>query len=411
MFTYEELKSIDRLAGSPTFIYSEEGLKHSAAQLLAFPHAFGLCVRFAMKACPSKAVLQLMNEAGVHIDASSGYEARRAMMAGIPASHIQLTAQEYPHGMEELFSQGVVFNACSLYQLEEYGKKFPGTHVSVRINPGLGSGHSNRTNVGGPSSSFGIWKDLIPDILDIAKKYNLTIHKMHTHIGSGSDPEVWKKVSLMSLEMVKLFPDVCVLNLGGGFKVGRMPDEKTTDIQAIGEPIKQAFIDFAAANQRKLKLEIEPGTYMVANNGWLLSRVIDKVHTGAQGYTFLKVNTGMTEITRPSLYGANHPIYIISAQNRNGTENLLVAGHCCESGDILTPEPGNPEGLGIRALNPAEIGDYCLIGGAGAYCSGMSTKNYNSFPEAAEVMWHKDGTFRIIRKRQTLEQIVANETL
>ena len=84
-------------------------------------------------------------------------------------------------------------------------------------------------------------------------------------------------------------------------------------------------------------------------------------------------------------------------------------GHCCESGDILTPAENDPEALKPRKLSKAEIGDYCVIDGSGAYCSSMSTSNYNSYPASAEVLISKNGKVSLIRKRQTIEQIVENE--
>jgi diaminopimelate decarboxylase len=86
-----------------------------------------------------------------------------------------------------------------------------------------------------------------------------------------------------------------------------------------------------------------------------------------------------------------------------------VVGHCCESGDVLTPSPGNPEALDPRTLPKARIGDLLVVGGAGAYCSAMAAKNYNSFPEAPEVMILPDGSIELIRKRQTLDQVLQNE--
>jgi len=117
----------------------------------------------------------------------------------------------------------------------------------------------------------------------------------------------------------------------------------------------------------------------------------------------------MTEILRPSLYGAQHTMEVLSAQPATTTQPVLVVGHCCESGDILTPAPGEPEVLAPRELSVAEVGDYLLITGAGAYCAAMPAKNYNSFPEAPEVLREVDGAFRLIRKRQRVEAIWENE--
>ncbi|MFT5124416.1 MAG: diaminopimelate decarboxylase, partial [Verrucomicrobiales bacterium] len=95
--------------------------------------------------------------------------------------------------------------------------------------------------------------------------------------------------------------------------------------------------------------------------------------------------------------------------NRSGTNAYIISGHCCESGDMLTPSPDDPEQLLPRELAEARIGDVLVIDGAGAYCSAMCAKNYNSFPETAEVLVEANDGFRLIRKPQTLDQILANE--
>lgn len=106
------------------------------------------------------------------------------------------------------------FNACSLSQLEKFGQLFPGAKCGIRFNPGKGSGGTGKTNVGGPSSSFGIWYELKNEVKKIAEKYNLTIMRIHTHIGSGSDPVIWQQVAKSSLSLVEEFPLVTTLNLG-----------------------------------------------------------------------------------------------------------------------------------------------------------------------------------------------------
>jgi diaminopimelate decarboxylase len=238
------------------------------------------------------------------------------------------------------------------------------------------------------------------------------VERIHTHIGSGTDPAVWQKVAGMSLALTRHFPSVHTLNLGGGYKVARMPTEKGTNLQTVGAPVRDAFAAFAAETGRKLRLEIEPGTYLVALAGVLVATVQDVVDTGADGYTFLRLDSGMTEILRPSLYGAQHPLQVVPVLAPAHAPRIrpqVVVGHCCESGDILTPAPGDSEGLLPRELPAADPGDLLVIGGAGAYCAGMSAKNYNSFPEAPEVLLRADGLPRLIRRRQALEQIVANE--
>ncbi len=409
--TEDQARRIQAEFGTPVFVYDERTLERRAREVLAFPNAFGLTARFAMKALPNAAVVRLFHRLGLKIDASSGYEAERAIRAGVPAADIQITAQELPKNLEELVRQGCQFNACSLRQLSEYGRLFPNTEVSVRVNPGLGSGHSNRTNVGGPSASFGIWHEHLDEAYAAAANHGLRITGMHTHIGSGSDPEMWVRCAELSLGIVARMPEVTRLSLGGGYKVARMSTEKQTDLRDIGGRMAAQFEAFAREHGRKLHLEVEPGTYLVANAGALVCTIIDVVDTGASGNTFIKVDAGMTENTRPSLYGAQHPIVVVpkAAGETRGEGDYLVVGHCCESGDIFTPEPDNPEGLRPRRLTRPEPGDALVMEACGAYCAAMSAKNYNSFPECAEVLLCADGTPKLIRRRQTLDQVLQNE--
>jgi diaminopimelate decarboxylase len=302
----------------------------------------------------------------------------------------------------------VLYNACSLHQLENFGKLFPGQELSVRINPGLGSGSTNRTNVGGPGSSFGIWHEQLENVKALAARHGVKITRMHSHIGSGTDPVVWKRVARMSLSIAGMLPEVRVLNLGGGFKIARVPADKATDLKDVGEHVRGEFTDFKQRTGRALHLEIEPGTALVANAGCIVATVIDVVDTGKDGYLFAKLDTGMNEVTRPSLYGAQHPIDVLVTEER-GAAKVVFVGPCCESGDILTPAPGDPEALAPRDVPRPRIGDLVVVGGAGAYCAAMSTINYNSYPQAPEVMHEPDGALRLLRKRQTFEQVIANE--
>jgi len=405
--TQDEALAIRNQFGTPVYVYDQKTLEAAADQVLAFPNAFGLTARYAMKALPTAEIVRIFAGKGLDIDASSGYEAERAIRAGVAPERIQLTAQQIPDNLKELVDQGVWYTACSLNQLDRYGQLFPETEVTIRINPGLGSGHNNRTNVGGPSSAFGIWHEQLPEIFELQQKYSLRISRMHTHVGSGGDPAVWDRCASMSLDIVAKLPDVNRLSLGGGYKVGRMSGEETTDLNAIGAPVVKDFEQFAQEHGRELHLEVEPGTFLVGNAGALVCEVMDVIDTGENGYHFIKIDSGMTELLRPSMYGAQHPMVLLG--DGSATRNYIIVGHCCESGDLLTPQPGNPEGLDPRELPIATIGDTLVIGGAGAYASGMSAKNYNSFPESAEVLIRTDRTPKLIRARQTLAQIIANE--
>jgi diaminopimelate decarboxylase len=405
--TPTEVAEIRTRFGTPCYVYDRASLEAAARTALAFPHAFGLTVRYAMKANSNHAVLRIFRELGLHIDASSDPEVERALRAGFAPSHIQLTSQMPSLRLEELVGRGVLYNACSLHQLDRFGRAFSGREVTIRVNPGLGSGSTNRTNTGGPASSFGLWHAYLEEAKALAARHRLVIRGLHTHIGSGGDPAVWTRVARLVLEIADRLPDVTTVSLGGGFKVARMPDETATDLAQVGNVVREAFVAFAERTGRRLHLEIEPGTYLVAKAGAVVATCVDVVATGPEGYLFAKLDTGMTEVTRPSLYGAQHPITVVAAERPPA--RVVFVGPCCESGDILTPAPGDPEALAPRDVPRPEIGDLVVVEGAGAYCAAMSTAGYNSYPQAPEVLRERDGGLRLVRRRQTLDQALANE--
>ena len=420
---------------TPCFVYDATTFKKAAQQMLSFPNPFGLTVRFAMKASPTKAILKLLHKEGLHFDASSAYEAERAIAAGIPASFVSLSSQQLPRSTK-IINDGVSFNACSNRQLKwfsifipnlsklninfnysskskknnfRFGENFHGGSVGLRLNPGKGTGETVKTIVAGKDSAFGIWHEDLDEVKEMIAKYELKVVRIHTHIGSGTDTETWGKVAKLSLGLVEQFPDVTILNLGGGFKVNRM-SWSWTDIQSIGTSVSHEIQQFYERTNRKLHLEIEPGTFISAFSGYILSSIEDLLTTGRDGHNFIKLDAGMTEILRPSLYDAQHPLFIVPTSTRPSQDKILfsVVGHCCESGDLITLRNEKDELIPVE-LDHCEIGDLFVIGAAGAYCAAMSTKNYNSFPEAPEVMLDDDLNIHLIRSRQTLAQITQNE--
>jgi diaminopimelate decarboxylase len=408
--TPEEVNDITSEYGTPVFAYDEVSLREQASKALSFSAPYGLTVRYAMKANPNRHILEIFRGLGLSIDASSGNEIHRALNAGFGPEEISLTAQQLPGDFADLAQKGVSFNLSSLTQLKQWGENLPGTNVGVRINPGIGSGHVARTNVGGPSSSFGIWHEYIDEVHALAKQHNLTINRLHTHIGSGADPGSWNKAVGLSLDMVQRFPDVTTLNIGGGFKVGRMSGEPTTDLHAVSQHVTKLLRKFTRQTGRELHLELEPGSYLTVNTGSLITKIHDIVDTGTNGYTFLKIDGGMTELVRPAMYGAQHPIVVVNDRPRQ-IKKYVVVGRCCESGDMLTPAPNDPELMAPRPLQQAEIGDLVVVEGVGAYCAAMNVSGYNSIPATAEVLLKADGTIRLIRRAQTLDELLAGEVV
>jgi diaminopimelate decarboxylase len=397
--------------GTPAYVYDEATLAGLAKLVTSFDAPFGLVPRFAVKANPCRAVLRLFDAAGLAFDASTVWEARRVVAAGISPAKVQLTAQFLADDFTELVRAGARVTACSVSQLDRLGRAFPGADVGVRINPGRGSGGNNRTNVAGPGASFGIWHEHLGAARETAARHRLKIRWAHHHVGSGGDPVKWAHIAETTLKLVDSLPDVETVNLGGGFKVARVEGEAQSDLAEAARESAALLVAFAKRTGRNLRLEIEPGTFLTANAGAIVARVVDVVDTGKKGHVFAKLDAGMAEILRPSLYGAQHPIRFVAADGapRGEPRPLLVVGPCCESGDLLTPAPGNPEALGERTLPVPRIGDLAVVGGAGAYCASMAARNYNSIPAAPEVLRRADGSLALARRRQTLDDVLRDE--
>ena len=409
-----EAAEVRKRFGTPCYVYDRSTLEAAARSALAFPHAFGLTVRYAMKANSCRAILTLFRDLDLRIDASSDFEVERALRVGFAPERIALTSQAPSRRLRSFVEGGIRFTACSLLQLERFGEAFRGRDVTLRVNPGLGSGATNRVNTGGPASSFGIWYEQLDEAKAMAARHGVTIVGLHTHIGSGSVPAVWTRVARMALEIAERLPEVIVVSLGGGFKVARIEGESGTDLAAVGSTVRDEFLAFRSRTGRLLDLEIEPGAYLTANAGAIVATCVDVVSTGRKGYTFAKLDAGMTELLRPALYGAQHPIEVIAGDGTGGAAQresapTVFVGPCCETGDVLTPAPGDPEGLAPRHVARPEVGDIVVIGSAGAYGAAMAAGGYNSYPAAPEVMRDAPGEFRLARRRQTLEQLVANE--
>jgi len=423
---------IEKNFWSPVYVYSEEELEKSAKDFLAFPSAFWCDTRYAMKANSNVNILKIFKNLGLKIDASSEYEAYRAMNAWFAPEDISISAQEFPTQAEDLIKKWVFINATSLYQIEEIWKiinklstdgfnHLKNYKIWVRINPGTWDWAFKAISTWWTTSGFWIWHEKIPEIKELAKKYNLKITKIHIHIGSENTPESWVNSANIWLGFVETFEDVVSLDLGWGFKKAIMPYEKSADLQAIWEAVKEKFEEFYNKTWRKIALEVEPWKSLVINSASVITKVVDIVDTGENWYKFIRTNSWMTEMPRVPMYWVQEPIYVVKnnpsqpsfntkgRSNNEQKEDYVVIGHCCESGDLLTCKLYEQETIEPRTLDKAEIWDLIVVDWVWAYNSSMSMKNYNSFPEVGELMIMKDWIIKEIRKREKLEEIWRNE--
>jgi diaminopimelate decarboxylase len=379
-----------------------------------------LVVRYAMKANSARAVLKIVREAGLWIDAVSGNEVLRAARAGFPLGGnppvIMLTSDVYrDNALEVVLRHGVMPNVGSpgqIAQLAAAGYRGP---IAMRTNPGFGHGHVQACDTGGPSSKHGIWYEdpILADARKMAGAAGLKIVALHAHIGTGPDPREFdrnaRKLVDFFASILPSFPDVDAVNFGGGIPHPYRPGREPYDLAWLRPVLLDAVERFAAVRGRPVRVEIEPGRYPVAGMGLLVARVHDVKTTRdnekGKGHRFVMVDAGFCDLVRPAMYGAYHHISVVGKGAGRTPELLVVAGPLCESGDVFTRD--EHELLDPRPLPLPETGDLLVLHDAGAYGTAMSS-NYVSQGRVPIVLWDK-GTPTLIARRETVEDLVRTE--
>jgi diaminopimelate decarboxylase len=407
-------QSIPELAkkfGTPVYVYEAATICQRIAELAQFD-----VVRYAQKSCSNIAILDLMRRNGVLVDAVSAGEVMRAMAAGYKpgqADHpteIVYTADIFDReAMEIVVKHDIHVNCGSPDMISQYGERMPGRGITLRINPGFGHGHSQKVNTGGAQSKHGIWHEQLEECLELATKYKLSITGLHMHIGSGTDLEHLSKVcgAMQNAAMV-IGSSIKSISAGGGLPVPYREGQQYVDVEAYFKLWDAARHHLAKQFGHEISLEIEPGRFLVAESGYLLSE-IRAIKTMGEN-TFFLVDAGFNNLARPILYGAYHPMAICPADGATANrpaKNVVVAGPLCESGDIFTQEEGGF--VTSRPLPGAKVGDFLVIGVAGAYGYAMAS-NYNSKPLVAEVLIESSKA-NIVRRRQSLEELIQNESI
>ena len=400
-----------RQFGTPVFVYDAETILARIADLAAFD-----CVRYAQKACSNLAILDLVRRQGGLVDATSAGEIARALAAGfLPAGEpppIVYTADIFDReALELVTAHGIHVNCGSPDMIDQLGERVPGAEITLRINPGFGHGHSRKTNTGGEHSKHGIWHEELGAALARAAARGLTVVGLHVHIGSGSDLHHLSRVAAeMERFAREVGPSVRSISAGGGLPVPYRVGEAYVDLDAYFRVWERVRRRLEEGFEHPVRLEIEPGRYLVAESGYLLTEIRAIKRMGAN--TFYLVDAGFNNLARPVLYGAYHPMSIVPREGgADGQERplheVVVGGQLCESGDIFTQEEGGS--VVPLALPVAEVGEYLVMESAGAYGFVMSS-NYNSKPFAAEVLV-RDGKAHLIRERQRLEDLVRGEVI
>ncbi len=395
-----------RYAG-PFWAYDAGIIQQRIAQLSAFD-----VVRFAQKACSNIHILRLMRAAGVKVDSVSLGEIERAIAAGYQpgGEDIVFTADVFDQPtLARIAELKVPVNAGSVDMLHQLGEVSPGHAAWLRINPGFGHGHSQKTNTGGENSKHGIWHSDLPLALAAIQQHGLRLVGLHMHIGSGVDYAHLQQVCDAMVDQVMTFgQDLQAISAGGGLSIPYRVGEEAIDTQHYYGLWNGARERIAAHLGHAVKLEIEPGRFLVAESGVLVSQVRAVKAMGSRH--FVLVDAGFSDLMRPSMYGSYHHISLLPVDGRalgDATIESVVAGPLCESGDVFTQLEGGK--VETRALPAAQVGDYLVFHDTGAYGASMSS-NYNSRPLIPEVLF-ENGAAREIRRAQTIAELLALELI
>lgn len=395
--TNELLQQIAEEVGTPVYVYDADVIASQYRSLTKSFKKAPVKIHYAMKALTNTAVLKLIRSLGGGLDAVSIEEVLLGLRAGFSPQEILFT----PNGVafqeiQEAVSLGVVVNIDNLAILEEFGATYGNAYpVCVRLNPHIMAGGNANISVGHIDSKFGISIYQLRHIQRIVENYDILVEGLHMHTGSDIvDPDVFLQGAELLYDAAFHFPNLRFLDFGSGFKIAYRPTDVVTPIEQIGAKIAASFNEFTERFGKPLELWFEPGKFLVSDAGNLLVSV--NVVKQTTSTVFLGVNSGQNHLIRPMFYNAYHHIENIS--NPNGNQKLYsVVGYICET-DTFGYD---------RMIAEAKTGDVLAIRNAGAYGFSMSN-NYNSRLRPAEVMV-KDGQFYVIRKRETLEDIVRNE--
>jgi diaminopimelate decarboxylase/aspartate kinase len=328
---------------------------------------------YALKANPHPDILRRVAGQGVGFDCVSLAEIERVFEAvpGIEPDRILFTPNFAPCAeYERALALGVHVTIDNLFVLQHWLDVFKGSSVFLRVDTGIGRGHHHHVKTAGAQSKFGIPVEELDEVARLAKEGDITIRGLHAHAGSGVfDVENWTQVGSVLVGLVKRFPEVQYIDVGGGLGVPDRVDGRVLDLARLDEAL--AKVKGALPG---VELWLEPGRFLVANAGVLLTRVTQtKVKSGIR---YVGVSTGMNSLIRPALYGAHHDIVNLTRYGEPANISANVVGPICESSDFLGHD---------RLLTECKSGDVLLIATAGAYGRAMSS-NYNLRAPAEELL-------------------------
>lgn len=394
-------EALARRFGTPLYAYSAQAVRDRLEALRGAFRRREPLVCYALKANSNGAVCRVLARAGAGADIVSGGELARALKAGFAPSRVVFsgvgkTEEEMAAGLRAGL---LTFNVESAEELDalarvagRLGKRAP---VSVRLNPDVDPRTHPHITTGRAENKFGVeTEEAVALYRRAARDARLRVVGVQCHIGSQIvDVAPYKKAAASVARTLKRLEALGIrlshIDVGGGIGIS-YKDETPLPLRTLARALEEAFAPWPEA-----RLLLEPGRYLVADAGILLTKVLYRKKTTKR--RFVIVDGAMTDLPRPALYDAWHPVEAVRPR-RGASAVVDVVGPVCESGDFLARG---------RRLPPLERGDLLAVRKAGAYGFAMSSQ-YNSRPRAAEVLVD-GGRARLVRRRETLKDLDAAE--
>ena len=392
----KELKNIADKFGTPAYCYSEHTIRERCRALAGLFPDLPVKWLYAMKANDNPFLLDIVKEEGFGFDTVSIEEVELARRFVEDANNIFYTESNMSDAeMEYAVKSGVRLNIGSFSRLKSFCEHPESKSCSIRIKPDIGDGLHQRVTTGNRDSKFGIRLDILDECLRIAKDSGVKITGIHVHIGSGiREPRNLLAAMERMAELATLFPDLERINFGGGLPVPYRDEDEAfslDEFKRIAHPLLQQLND---RYEGRIDYFFEPGRYIMAPAGVLLSQVTSVKDQG--NVTYIGTDTGFNHLARPILYHAYHRVLNISRIDDPETTEYSISGNICESTDILARD---------RMLPEAHEGDLLAFADAGAYGMTMASE-YNRRRYPAEVLIKSDGSQQCIRPRLDPEQAI-----
>lgn len=404
-FKGNNIEEIARQYGTPLYVYNEDILVEKMHDVRDTITKYPYQCNYSIKANSNLELLKIALREGLSCDAMSEGELRLLMKAGFPKDRIFFVPNNIDENeMQFAIDNDILTSLDSIDQLEMFGRLNPGGRCAVRINPGVGAGHHDKVVTAGKNTKFAISMEDVDEIFVVAKKYDLKVIGINQHVGSlYMTPEPFLEAVDNLIEVAGKFGKLEFIDFGGGYGIPyhKLDDEPPFDFKSFSIEFTKKLDYFVEKYGYTPLFKSEPGRYVVAECGVILGRVNATKENA--GKIYAGTDVGMNVLARPTLYDSFHDIEIV----RNGEvigkaeassfEKVTVTGNICESGDVLCKE---------RLLPKIEDNDLICVLDAGAYGYSMCYP-YNQRLRPAEIMIMHDGSVKLVRRRETFEDLFA----